>query len=63
VLIGKRIIDGPHRLDIAVRAGTTIRSIDHSSQVKFGFRHVSDSRIAPLLRAGDTGNQRKKESN
>jgi hypothetical protein len=58
--VGKRIIDGPHGLDVAVRTGTPVRSIDDASHVEFGFRQISDSGITPL-ETGETRN--KKEDN
>src|SRR5439155_10509 len=49
----------PHGLDIAVRTGAPIRSIDHSRQMEFSFRPISDSGIVPLT-AADTGNKKEK---
>src|SRR5207248_2449882 len=59
--VGKGIVDRPHGLDIAVRTGAPVRSIDHASQMEFGFRPISDSGIVPLT-AGDTGKKKEKKA-
>src|SRR5262245_47668628 len=58
--VGKGIVDGPHRLDIAVRTSTPVRSIDYASQMEFGFGPLSNSGIVPLT-TSNTGNQQKKK--